>query len=1116
MTERATAPLRARLHREHAVVRRAVMLRHALRAFAGVAVLLSGAVIAGLAVRAGVGAASARLALFVLAALAVLGWTAERTLATLPRFDAWMESLEDRFPALRSWLRNALDLESAPDTRTSAALAGALRDEAANRLGATPLATARPAVRPRGPLLLALGATAAIALAAAIAPHATLRSWRTLWDPTLAAPPVSLAVEPGSVQVAPGATLSIRARVGGTDAAPKLLGDGARPVAQLEAVEHGVHRWRFDLPPVTRARRYAVRVVRTSSPEYRIDLAGQPQPVSFSFDYRAPAYARLPVQSGTSTSGDLAALRGSVADVEVTFDRDLEALSATVRGGAARAWSAITPRRWRGHVPVDADGEWTLRAESSTGGGTWRWRVSALADAPPVITVARPGGDQDLPSGSQVPYDVLVQDDLGLSDLRLQWRKEATRPWTDVPIAAFSGQPREAHVAAGWDAGVLGLLPGETGTFRFVVRDNDRVGGPGVATSSEFRLRFPSMADLYRGIDQRQDRAAQTLRQVADQARELQKTLDQLQRQQPRAGVQSPPQYERTEEMRKALERQQALAEQLEKAAAETHQAASDAAERQAFRDQLQQKMHEMSELMQQIQSPEFKQAMERMRQALEKMDRTATERELPKLRDANREMLQNLERNLALLRQLRDEERIDALARRAEELKARQDALNREHQALARPDAPPRDGQSPQQQREDAAQQQREAAQESQQLAKDARDAAAQTASPDSKQDLESAAQELEQQAASDQQQAAEQSQSGQSGKAQKSGEQASESLSRAGERMARSSSMEQQMRQARQLAAVRRSAQDLVSLGQEATRNMSSSGSSSQSSEEQAGRQTDLSEGVARVADSLASLAQETPLLSPQVQQSLGKAMQNLQQSGRELSQGNRARGQQMGDGATAALREAVAALRDAESSMCQKGGQQPGPGPGSRPTPGERLGQLGQQQGQLNERSSELARRLSQAMRLSEGDQGEMRRLAEEQARLRSELEDIQREDQAKHQLLGRLDQAQHDMQDVEEELRQGLPPSSDLEERQNRILSRLLDAQRSINRRDFDPQRESRPGEDVARVSPAPLPAAMLRESDRLRLDLMKADADRYPAQYRALIERYLQRLNGSPQ
>jgi hypothetical protein len=1108
MTTRAPDSLHRILEHEHAALRRALVVRHALRAACAGALAISVAVLAGLPVPGGPGLAATRLTLAGLALLAILALAVVAFRRARPRFDTWLEASERRFPELRSWLRNALDLEGARETHTSRELADAVRAETATRLRAVPLAAERPRIGPRTPLLVLLAAVGAIALAAGLAPQATLRSWRTLWNPALAAPPLTLAVEPGSVTLAPGATLAVRARVGGSGAAPRLLGDGVSPAPQLESTADGVRHWRFDLPPVTRPRTYAVRVLAARSPDYHIALAGEPQPVSFSLEVRAPAYARLPVQAGTSTSGDLAALRGSVVRVEVTFDRDLESLTARTPEGREARWSAITPRRWRGAVSVLRDGEWGLRAEAASGSGAWRWRVSALADAPPVLTVAAPVGDTDLPPGSRIPYDVLAQDDLGLASLQLQYRKQSEQPWRDVPLATFAGEPREARVTAAWDAAALALLPGESGSLRFVLRDDNRFGGPGIATSPEFRIRFPTLTELYSSIDDRQEAVQQTLQKAAEQARELQKSLDQLQRQQPRPGVTAPPQHERAEEMRRAAERQREMAKQLDHAADETRQSVSDAAERDAFREDLTRKLREMADLVREIQSPEFKDALQRMQKALERMDRQDMERSLQPMREQNRSLMERLERSLSLLRQMRDEEKLDALSRRAEELKAQQDAMNRDHAALEKPDASAREGRTPEQQRRELADRERQAAERSEQLAKDARDASEQMSSPDSKGDLQAAADQLQQQAAGAQREAAEQSASQQSSQARQSGEQASENLDQAAQRMNRSNQAAAQARAARQLAAVRRSAQDLVSLGQQAGDNLKGS----ESSPGQADRQTDLSEGVARVSDSLAALGRETPLLSPEVQQALGRAMEGLSRSGREMAQGNPARGRQEGRDAQSALGQAINGLRGAEQSMCDKPGNKPGGKQGGS-DPREALGQTAGKQGQLNERSRELTQRLSQAMRLSAGDQAELRRLADDQARIRGELEQIQKDDASKHQLLGKLDQARQEMKEVEEQLRQG-SPGDDLEERQTRILSRMLDAQRSLNRRDFDPQREAQRGQDIARTSPPPLRAERLAPEQRLRLDLMKADADRYPAQYRALVERYLKRLNGN--
>ena len=128
---------------------------------------------------------------------------------------------------------------------------------------------------------------------------------------------------------------------------------------------------------------------------------------------------------------------------------------------------------------------------------------------------------------------------------------------------------------------------------------------------------------------------------------------------------------------------------------------------------------------------------------------------------------------------------------------------------------------------------------------------------------------------------------------------------------------------------------------------------------------------------------------------------------------------------------------------------------------------MGELGKRQGELNRETQSLAQRLSEQLRLSAGDQAQMRKLSEQQRAIREQLEQIQRDDETKRQLLGRLDQAQREMKEVEETLERG-STDGDLEGKQQRILSRLLDAQRSVNRRDFDPERESRTGQNVTRV------------------------------------------------
>src|SRR5207244_5507818 len=154
-------------------------------------------------------------------ALAVLRYRA----AALP-FDGFLERIEARFPEVRSWLRNAMDFQAHPPPDTSAELASALHDETGRRLATVPFRTLAPRIEPQRPLLLMVSSLVVIVALGVGFPSRAMRSWVTLGDPSRAAPPIRLEVEPGSVKISPGAALAVRARVWGSPKRPNLLRPG--------------------------------------------------------------------------------------------------------------------------------------------------------------------------------------------------------------------------------------------------------------------------------------------------------------------------------------------------------------------------------------------------------------------------------------------------------------------------------------------------------------------------------------------------------------------------------------------------------------------------------------------------------------------------------------------------------------------------------------------------------------------------------------------------------------------------------------------------------------------------------------------------------------------------
>src|SRR5262245_39138707 len=117
------------LRREHDAHRRSLITHHSLRAASGTIAALAVLVLLGVLLPVSETTAWLRTGL-LLAALAValgLAWLGFR--ARRLELHGYLEAAETRFPELRSWLRNALDLERRPPEHGSRELASAVGRE---------------------------------------------------------------------------------------------------------------------------------------------------------------------------------------------------------------------------------------------------------------------------------------------------------------------------------------------------------------------------------------------------------------------------------------------------------------------------------------------------------------------------------------------------------------------------------------------------------------------------------------------------------------------------------------------------------------------------------------------------------------------------------------------------------------------------------------------------------------------------------------------------------------------------------------------------------------------------------------------------------------------------
>jgi hypothetical protein len=134
-----------------------------------------------------------------------------------------------------------------------------------------------------------------------------------------------------------------------------------------------------------------------------------------------------------------------------------------------------------------------------------------------------------------------------------------------------------------------------------------------------------------------------------------------------------------------------------------------------------------------------------------------------------------------------------------------------------------------------------------------------------------------------------------------------------------------------------------------------------------------------------------------------------------------------------------------------------------------------------------------------------------LAAEQQQIRKGIEQLQGEVEGTGEILGRLDDVMEEMRQVERDL-EGADLSSETRERQERILSRMLDAQRSLRERGYRRERRSRAGEDLAPREATPLPRTISEAEEQMREDQLRMPGFVYPPEYEELIRSYFRVLS----
>lgn len=1003
--------------------------------------------------------------------------------------------LERGFPQLQGRLIAALEVARITDGERegySAELVQAAVEQVDAVAAALPLAGAVPRRRLAVGALVALVGLGLWLIASGLFPARFRLGWTNAFASRLVQ--VGFSVLPGDTTVLPNSDVTIECRVH-----PALFRAVTLEMAG-DRRERRVLRLVDGRGSLTRSVgagfAYRFRVLGRASEQHRVLLREPLTLERLVFVSHYPAYTGLDSVRWTGT--EAAVLRGTRVSFDGVAGQVLTRGSFIMSGETSGV--RIHPgdeRRFSGWFHVRSDGEGRL--ELSGSGSTEpvaSVRLRAVADEPPFVKVFAPGRDIDLPMDMRVTLGVNCIDDFGLSDLFLVSGRESLD--TRQRLKRLAGR-REDTTLYVLDLSRSALLPGDELRYCIVAVDNDVVSGPKETRSEVYTIRFPTMTEIYdAAVDQTRRTTDQLGMMPAQQSAisaELARVGDELKRNRDLT-------WDERRKLEQVLQQQEQLLQRIDELSQDVAKTASELAQGMAYDPETMERLGQLQDLLAQLLPRDLQQALAQMRERLQQ-NSPGIQRALEQLQESQAEMKQGIERALELLRRLMQEQRLEALARRAEELQAAQerlaDALARESTAaLGRRQQNITGGID-------------SLRQEMERLAADiAQNDSGRPGSEKAVADsLAAVANWLDQRQASQQsERLAQQLQSGSTRDAESQSRGLVEQFRHLAERL---NALSRQFQDRRAQQAARRltaGARDLLMLSEQ-QEEMEHTATAAADPSLLARRQMGLAEGARMAAETLAALGTQTMAIPPELGPALARAMAAMTRaaSGLALNRSGAARAEMVDarhelDGAAALLLEAAGSV------------QQGGKGGGLEGLL-QQLRQMAEQQMSINAGMAGIPIPIPMPGGLTPGQLQQLQQLAAQQQALREQLRQmLQSMGGERPGLTASLQQLLDEMRRVERDMTE-LNVDRQLVERQDRMLSRLLDAERSVRQQGFREERRSESGRAYAVGNHPGMPVDRGERNRLLREELMRALRRGYPADYEAMIRAYFGRLLNEP-
>ncbi len=714
-----------------------------------------------------------------------------------------------------------------------------------------------------------------------------------------------------------------------------------------------------------------------------------------------------------------------------------------------------------------------------TNADSMQFSLNVIPDLYPTITIEE---FRDSISDERLYFRGLIKDDYGFKRLAFFHKNsnDERKPFSSQQLTLQTGLTQQQFFHF-FDLMSLSLKPGDEVEYYFEVWDNDGVNGSKSTRSQRMFFKTPSLQEIQENVEVAKQEIKSNMESVLKEIKLMQQEIDDINR---NLFEKQNLNWQDKLQIEDLLNRHKSIQKKIEEFKDKNEQKMDDQQKLTEIDEALLQKQLELQKMMEELLTDEMKEMIDEIQKLLEEMDKDKVMEMMEEMKMDNKSLEESLDRSLELFKQFEFEQKLQETIDKLQELAKEQDELAEET-------AQQNDGES----NEDLKEKQEALNEKFDQLQKDIEDLEKKNQELENPNQMEdtSADQEGIEESMEESSESLEQNQNSKASESQKDASQKMEQLSQKMQQMMDSMMMEQMGEDIKTLREILENLiqisfdqEDLMEVYNEVSTNDPKYPLSMR-------EQQNIRDNMIVIEDSLKALAKRQIMIKPFVMKELEAIYKNIEESISQME--NRRKGtalvnQQLSmtsmNNLALLLGESLDQMQQQMMSM-QASGQSSCQNPG-KPGGSQQMNSMKGLQEQLNKQLQELRDGQQQG---APGKQGQsmseqLARMAAEQSAIRRMMEQFR--DQLKEEGRfsdGNINKMIQDMEETEKDIVNNRITRQTLE-RQQEILTRLLQSERAEKQREEEQRRESQQARDIKLSNPDELPEFFKMKNRELEL------------------------------